>query len=197
VTRKASLWKLPGGQTRIRGKSRDDHERVAFPVTNRISQSNYFVDLSSAEALGLRSERAWHGIIGLERTFGGLGARAEGYYKRFDRLIVGRLETPNELATRVAIHDFPPDLHDQLPRAPEITSIPGNDGKGRAYGVEWYLARGAISPRDRVINLLNRDNAGNLSTELVYDPTSDRPRVTTTRDESLPLLPSFGVRLRF
>ncbi len=48
-----------------------------------------------------------------------------------------------------------------------------------------------------VINLLNRDNAGSLSTELVYDPASDRPRVTTTREGSLPLLPSFGVRFRF
>jgi hypothetical protein len=48
-----------------------------------------------------------------------------------------------------------------------------------------------------VINLLNRDNAGSLSTELVHDPDSDRPRVTTTREGSLPLLPSFGVRFRF
>jgi len=48
-----------------------------------------------------------------------------------------------------------------------------------------------------VINLLNRRNAGSLGTELVYDPASDRPRVTTTREGSLPLLPSFGVRYRF
>ena len=48
-----------------------------------------------------------------------------------------------------------------------------------------------------VINLLDRRNAGALSTELVYDPASDRPRVTMTRDGSLPLLPSFGVHFRF
>ncbi len=48
-----------------------------------------------------------------------------------------------------------------------------------------------------VINLLNRDNAGNLETELLYDASSDRPRLTTTRESSLPLLPSFGVRVRF
>lgn len=48
-----------------------------------------------------------------------------------------------------------------------------------------------------LINLLNRQNTGDLQTELVYDPTSDRPRVTTSRDESLPLLPSFGIRVRF
>lgn len=47
-----------------------------------------------------------------------------------------------------------------------------------------------------VINLLNRKNGG-LKAELVYDPASDRPRVTTTRDASLSLLPSIGVRFKF
>jgi TonB dependent receptor/Carboxypeptidase regulatory-like domain/TonB-dependent Receptor Plug Domain len=304
------------------------------PGYEKLLQSDYFVDLSDADALGLRSERAWHGVVGLERTFGsGLVARAEGYYKRFERLIVGRLETPQELAARVATYDFPADLADQRPTAPQITSVPGNDGAGRAYGVELYLARQARSSTDRVngwlsytwgraetdaygrtyasdydrphalslvanyrlsrliqlgttvrvqsgfpyslplgvrvaavedsgdidgdgnttelipqrdpvglpvwsagygdtsnlnsgrlpvfarvdlrvtflprwqssrwqlyvevINLLNRRNVSSVSTELVYDPASDRPRVTTTRDGSLPLLPSFGVRFKF
>jgi Carboxypeptidase regulatory-like domain/TonB dependent receptor-like, beta-barrel/TonB-dependent Receptor Plug Domain len=304
------------------------------PGYEKLLQSDYFVDLSKADALGLRSERAWHGLVGVERTFGpGLLARAEGYYKRFDRLIVGRLETPDELAARVATYDFPVDLADQRPHAPQITSVPGNDGAGRAFGVELYLARPARSSTDRVngwlsyswgraettaygrtyasdydrphalslvanyrvsrlielgttvrvqfgfpysrpvgvrvaavadtgdsdgdgnmtelipqrdalglpvwaadfgdasnlnsgrlpvfarvdlrmtfrprwqnnrwqlyvevINLLNRDNAGSLNPELAYDPASDRPRVTTTPDGSLPRLPSFGVRFRF
>jgi hypothetical protein len=304
------------------------------PGYEKLLQSDYFVDLSNADAVGLRSERAWHGLVGLERNFGpGLLARAEGYYKRFDRLIVGRLETADELAARVATYDFPLNLADQRPNVPQITSLPGNDGTGRAYGVELFLARQARSPTDRVsgwlsytwgraettaygrtylsdydrphalslvanyrlsrlielgttvraqsgfpysvpigvrvaavadtgdidgdgnvtelvpqrdalglpvwtadygaasnlnsgrlpvfarvdlrvtfrpqwqdsrwqlyvevINLLNRRNAGSLETELLYDPTSDRPRVTTTRDGSLPLLPSLGVRFRF
>jgi hypothetical protein len=303
------------------------------PGYEKLLQSNYFVDLSDADALGLRSERAWHGLVGLERTFGpGLVARVEGYYKRFERLIVGRLETPDELAARVATYDFPLDLADQRPNAPQITSKPGNDGAGRAYGVELYLARPARSSADRVngwfsytwgraettaygrtywsdydrphalslvtnyrvsrlleigatvrvqsgfpyavplgvrvatvtdtsdvdgdgntteliprrdsvglpvwtadyggaanlnsgrlpifarvdlrmtfrprwqnsrwqlyaevMNLLNRKNGG-MSAELAYDPASDRPRVTTTRDSSLPLLPSIGVRFKF
>jgi hypothetical protein len=304
------------------------------PGYEKLLQSDYFFDLSDAAALGLRSERAWHGLVGLERAFGpGLLARVEGYYKRFDRLIVGRLESPDELAARVATYDFPAGLEDQRPNAPQITSVPGNDGTGRAYGVELYLARQARSSTDRVngwlsytwgraettaygrtyasdydrphalslvanyrvsrlielgtavrvqsgfpysvpvgvrvaaiedtgdidgdgnatelvpqgdavglpvwtadygdagnlnsgrlpvfarvdlrvtfrpqwqnsrwqlygevINLLDRNNAGSLSTELVYDPASDRPRVTTIRDGSLPLLPSLGVRVRF
>jgi hypothetical protein len=48
-----------------------------------------------------------------------------------------------------------------------------------------------------VINLLNRNNIGSFQTELVYDPEADRPRLTTATSESLPLLPSFGVRVRF
>jgi hypothetical protein len=304
------------------------------PGYEKLLQSDYFVDLSNADALSLRSERAWHGLVGVERTFGpGLFARAEGYYKRFDQLIVGRLETPDEFAARVATYDFPLNLADQRPDSPQITSVPGNDGAGRAYGVELYLARQARSSQDRVsgwlsytwgraettaygrtyasdydrphalslvanyrvsrllelgatvraqsgfpysvplgvrvsavedtgdvdgdgivtelvpqrdvvglpvwstdygntsnlnsgrltvfarvdmratfrpqwqnsrwqlyvevINLLNRANAGSLSTELVYDPSSDRPRVTTKPGGSLPLLPSFGVRFRF
>src|SRR5690606_9476200 len=48
-----------------------------------------------------------------------------------------------------------------------------------------------------VINLLNRDNASDISTELAYDPDSDRPRLTETRSGRLPLLPSVGLRYRF
>jgi hypothetical protein len=71
------------------------------------------------------------------------------------RLIVGRLETPDEFAARMATYDFPLDLADQRPKAPQITSTPGNDGTGRAYGVELYLARQARSASDRVSGWLS------------------------------------------
>jgi hypothetical protein len=304
------------------------------PGYEKLLQSDYFVDLSNADTLGLRSERAWHALIGLERSLGrGAVARVEGYYKDFDRLIVGRLETAAELAARRATYDFPPALGAHLPREPQITSVPGNLGAGQAYGVEFYVARQAMSASDRVsgwmsytwgrakttayqrtfdsdydrphalslvanyrlsqlielgttvrvqsgfpfsapigvrvaavedaadadsdghltelipqrdpqglpiwtadyggvtnlnasrvpvfarvdvrvtfrprwqnsrwllyaevINALNRQNTSNPFTELLYDPASDRPRLTTTSDGSLPLLPSLGVRVRF
>ncbi|MCC7125653.1 MAG: TonB-dependent receptor [Acidobacteria bacterium] len=303
------------------------------PGYEKLLQSDYFVDLSDANGRRLRSERAWHALAGVERTFsGGLMTRVEGYYKRFDRLIVGRLETADELAARIGTYDFPLELADQRPTAPLVTSTPGNDGTGRAYGVEFYVARQARSSTDRVsgwasytwgraettaygrtfvsdydrphalslvgsyrvsrlielastvrvqsgfpyslplgvrvaatedtmdtdgdgnvtefvprrdatglpvwtvdygdvgnlnsgrlpafarvdlrvtfrpgwqsnrwllyaevINLLNRNN-GELDAELAYDASSDRPRVTTVRDPSLPLLPSVGIRFRF
>ena len=48
-----------------------------------------------------------------------------------------------------------------------------------------------------VINLLNRQNAGAIEPELEYDPTSDRPRVVEQRDQSIPRLPTIGLRFSF
>ena len=48
-----------------------------------------------------------------------------------------------------------------------------------------------------VINLLNRKNAGAFESRLEYDPASDRPRIVEERDQSIPRLPTVGVRFRF
>lgn len=48
-----------------------------------------------------------------------------------------------------------------------------------------------------VINLLNADNASGFDAQLEHDPGADRPRVTFERRNSLPLLPSLGIRYRF
>jgi hypothetical protein len=299
------------------------------PGYEKLLQSDYFFDLSDAAVLHLKSERAWHAVIGLERAVAhGITAHVEGYYKRFDHLIVGRLETPEEVAERIGTYNFPTELSDSVPRAPQITSIPSNDAGGRAYGVEISIAsqpqsastrlsgwasyalgkaettaygRTFASDYDRrhafsvasvyqftrllelsttvriqsgfpyspatgvrvaavqdpntgspefvperdprglpvwtvaygdstnlnsgrlplfarvdlratfrpkwgsnrwqlyidVINVLNRSNAASVDTELAYDPTADRPRITTAPAGSFPVLPSFGVRVRF
>lgn len=302
------------------------------PGYEKLLQSDYFLNLSDSDSLSLRSERAWHALTSVERRFdSGMTMRVEGYYKDFDRLVLGRLETPGEVAARVATYDFPEELSFGIPRAPQVTSIPSNDAVGRAYGMELYAAKVATSadtkltgwasytlgraettaygrsfaadydrrhafslvgsyrvnrlieiattfraqsgfpytpaiglrpaatedpiagaagvtrlvplvdeqgllvwsadygdtsnfntgrlpvfarvdmrvtfrPRwsnDRwqlyleVINLLDRDNASDIGTELVYDPDSDRPRLTEVRSGRLPRLPSFGLRYRF
>ena len=302
------------------------------PGYEKLLQSDYFVDLSNVDGVSLRSERAWHALASLEQNVApGTIVRFEGYYKDFDRLVLGRLETPDELAARAAAYDFPGELSSGVPSSPQITSLPSNGGTGRSYGVEVYAARRATSAATRltgwlaytwgraettaygrtfaadydrphalsvvasyratrlievaatvraqsgfpytpalavrpaateippavdgqpsrfvpaydsmglpiwvpdfgdtsnintsrlpvfarvdarvtfrprwssdrwqiyveVINLLNRDNASALETELVYDPTSDRPKLTVVRSGRLPLLPSFGLRYRF
>ncbi|MFM8536048.1 MAG: hypothetical protein ACKOEC_21125, partial [Acidimicrobiia bacterium] len=48
-----------------------------------------------------------------------------------------------------------------------------------------------------VLNLLNRKNAGALEPKLEYDPSSDRPRIVEERDQSIPRLPTIGIRFRF
>ena len=47
-----------------------------------------------------------------------------------DRLIVGRLETPGETATRVATYAFPAAIASSVPSAPIITSNPVNGATG-------------------------------------------------------------------
>ena len=65
-----------------------------------------------------------------------------------------------------------------------VTNRPGGAG-GRW---SWYL---------EVINLLNRDNPVELETALLHDPEGMRPRLIEMPTAGFPLLPSFGVRVRF
>jgi len=48
-----------------------------------------------------------------------------------------------------------------------------------------------------VINALKRKNVGSIQYNLEYDAASDRPTLVEEPSRSLPLLPSFGMRLRF
>jgi hypothetical protein len=114
------------------------------PGYEKLSQADYFIDLTAAGRLDLASERAVHAVVGVERQLpGGLTARVEAYYKRIDDLLIGRLETEEERRARLARYDFSRELRDELPQEPLITSFPTNDGRGRAYGFDFYLARPA------------------------------------------------------
>lgn len=58
-------------------------------------------------------------------------------------------------------------------------------------------ARGRWELYVDVINVLNRKNAGQIQNHLVYDPTSTTPRIVEEPGAAIPLLPSFGLRVRF
>lgn len=121
------------------------------PGYEKLIQSDYFVDLTDARGLGLSYERSWQGVLGLERDLGaGVVARAEAYVKRFDDLIVGRLETDAARRARLARYDLPPALRSSLPDEPQITSEPINGGAGHAYGLELFLERRARSADSRL-----------------------------------------------
>ena len=110
------------------------------PGYEKLVQSDYFIDLSAARELRLLHEKATHVVVGVEQDLGAdVTARVEGYYKRFDDLLIGRLETEAERRGRISQYDFPEDLQDSIPTAPAITSHPTNDARGDAHGFDVYL----------------------------------------------------------
>ena len=116
--------------TRLRGAV---GKYTQSPGYDKLVQSDAFVDLSNTGQLQLPNERSLHASLALERDLApGVEARAEAYYKTFSNLTVGRLETEAERAARVAQYEFPPELAQDVPSAPEITSMPVGDGRGRA-----------------------------------------------------------------
>ena len=110
------------------------------PGYEKLIQPDYFIDLSAAREQRLPHEKATHVVVGVEQDVGAdLTARVEGYYKRFDDLLIGRLETEAERYHRVSQYDFPQDLVDSIPTAPLITTNPTNAAGGSAYGFDVYL----------------------------------------------------------
>ncbi|HEV8236088.1 MAG TPA: TonB-dependent receptor, partial [Gemmatimonadaceae bacterium] len=105
----------------------------------------FALNLTSPEAATLKSERAIQAVAGVERQLNrGLSLRVEGYDRQLDKLIVGSLETETERQQRVAEYPpafwFPP-LKNEIPIDPLITSVPTNEGSGRARGLEVLLTK--------------------------------------------------------
>ena len=110
------------------------------PGYEKLTQSDYFIDLTGVRERGLVHEKATHVVIGIEQQLSeNLLARVEGYYKRFNDLLLGRLETEPERAARLAAYDFPAALATSVPTAALILSTPNNDAGGDAYGVDLFL----------------------------------------------------------
>jgi len=304
------------------------------PGYEKLAQSDYVLDLTNPAAGPLHSERSAQTSAGIERDLGGgVTLRLEGYVKRFTDLLAGQLESEADRLARVSRYDFPADLQSSIPVEPIITTVPANDGRGRAYGFDIFVSRpsppagsrvsgwasytwgkasrdaygrsaafeydrrhaftvvaayrfspnwelatttrvasgfprtapvglrvaaaedtldldadgvtdellpardatgllvyevdlGGIAninqarlpvfaradvrvtwrPRGaagrwelyaEIINVLDRENAGAFDPRLEYDPTSDQPRIVEVRDQSIPRLPTLGVRFRF
>jgi hypothetical protein len=113
------------------------------PGYEKLFLADYFVDLGDAR--GLRSEKAVHVVLGAEQDLSsGHSLKLEAYRRRLTDLLIGRLETPEEVAARLASYDFPPFppfLQDEIPTEPQITSIPTNGASGVAQGLELTLSR--------------------------------------------------------
>lgn len=112
------------------------------PGYEKSAQSDYVLDLTTENARTLVSQRADLASLSIEQSIGrGFLLKAETYYKRLDRVLIGRLETDAERFARIAQYDFPVSLRGEIPTSPLITTTPTNDGRGRAYGVELVASR--------------------------------------------------------
>jgi hypothetical protein len=160
------------------------------PGYEKLSNSDYMLDLTHPEADRLSSERAWlTSVAVVQRLPRGFTLKAEGYLRRLDDLLLGRLEPEDERLV------YGPDLgtvadlrNARLPVFARldlrVTWRPrGPDGRWELYA--------------EALNLLNRKNSSALDPRLEHDPTSDRPRVVEQPIGSIPLLPTIGVRFRF
>ena len=166
----AAAWDFGGGvQARAAGGV-----YTQSPGWEKLTSSDYFLDLNRIGDLA--HERADHAVVGLEKVFAnGARLRVEGYWKRFDDLLVGRLEDDAERLARLAEYDFPAALASNVPTAARITIDPVNEGAGVARGVDIYLER--LDPSARVAGWVSyaygkseRENYG-----LRYPFEYDRP----------------------
>jgi hypothetical protein len=126
------------------------------PGYEKLLQADHFTDLTAAGRLDLRPERAAHVLFGIDRDLTpDLLGRVEVYYKGFSDLIVGRLETEDERLARVARYDFPSALQSSVPTDRLITSVPTNDSRGKAYGLDLFLTRADGPSRPRLTGWLS------------------------------------------
>jgi hypothetical protein len=138
-----------GASTRLKGAM---GLYTQSPGYEKLAQSDYVLDFTNDAVRSLRSERSSQASAGVEHDLGGgFALRLEGYFKRFTDLLIGRLEPEAERLTRVARYDFPVALASSVPADPIITTIPINDGRGRAYGFDVFVSR-TSAPADARLN---------------------------------------------
>jgi hypothetical protein len=141
ISPRLGLSRALGASTRVRAAA---GLYTQSPGYEKLVQADYFFDLRVSRQL--QSERALHALVGFERDFAsGWTARVEAYWKQFDRLIVGRLETDAERQARLAEYAFPAELQGSVPSDPIITDQPTNDGQGGAWGFDLFLTRAATA----------------------------------------------------
>ncbi len=152
INPRVSLSVRPSPATRLRAAF---GRHTQSPGYEKLRQADYLMDLSQEGLLRLENENSLHGILGVERDLRpGVSARVEGFVKSFRDLLVARLETEGERAARLSLYDFPADLASSIPRQAMITNQPTNDGRGRAYGVDLFVVKRAVSSSTRLTGWL-------------------------------------------
>ena len=136
------------------------------PGLEKLIDTRTFYDLSNAAEIGLKAERSYHFIAGIDRWLNTEWfAKAEGYYKRFENLIEQQRLTGYryEFTLKDPTITDPAYIKDvknwirSSERLPydSITTNPINTGSGYAYGFELSLEKRNSSSRSKISGWAN------------------------------------------
>jgi len=136
------------------------------PGYEKLVDNQTFYDLENPQVKDLKAERSIHFVLGIDRWLNSSWLlKLEGYYKRFDNLIVQQKLT----AYRYTYSLLNPNNHDpnyiknpaNWVRSPErlpvdsSTAIPLNIGTGNSYGFEISLERKYTGPMTKLYGWIN------------------------------------------
>jgi hypothetical protein len=110
------------------------------PSHESLQGFDYYL-FTESDRTTFRNERSRQIVVGFERSVArATTIRVEAYHRRFDRLLVQRLETDEERALRLSQYALPPDLPpDSVILEHRPTVYPESAGHGKAAGVEMLL----------------------------------------------------------
>jgi hypothetical protein len=125
------------------------------PGYEKLLDQDTFYDLTTAPLGGLEAEKATHYVLGIDRWLDNeWQVRLEGYYKKFDNVIVQEIRQ-GTVYTVTAVPGRDPRRRDgwEDPVATtgdSITTLPVNGATGDSYGIEFMLEKKTSSPDSRL-----------------------------------------------
>ena len=136
------------------------------PGYEKLIDNQTFYDLENPQVTDLKAERSLHFVVGLDRWLNSSWLlKVEGYYKRFDNLIVSqRLTAYKYKYTLLDPNNTNPNYmknpanwvrsQDRLP-VDSVTAVPVNGGSGNSYGLEISLERRYTGPTTKLYGWIN------------------------------------------
>lgn len=136
------------------------------PGYEKLVDNQTFYDLENPQVTDLKAERSLHFVLGVDRWLNSSWLlKLEGYYKRFDNLIVQQ----RLYAYRYTYSLIDPNNHDPAymknpanwvrsqdrKQIDSLTSIPVNVGTGNSYGFELSLERKYTGPTTKLYGWIN------------------------------------------
>lgn len=136
------------------------------PGYEKLVDNQTFYDFTSPQVNDLKAERSVHFVLGIDRWLDNFWLlKVEGYYKKFDNLIVQQKLTGYKYQfTLLDPNNQDPDYmknpsnwvrsQDKLP-FDSLTAIPTNNGAGDSYGFEISLEKKYTGPKTKLYGWIN------------------------------------------